>query len=46
LEAKINKTSAPHIYCSYQSDWFKLWLYLPSLIGGLVDCWADNIKLI
>ncbi len=46
LEAKLDKPNTVHFYCDKKSDWFLLWLRLPSLVPGLVDCWADNIKLV
>lgn len=45
LEAKLDKDSAPHWYCSTQSDWFRLWLDPAQLASGFVDCWSENIML-
>ncbi len=46
LEAKLDKVTVPHFYCSKKADWFRLWLSITSLAPGVVDCWADNIKLV
>jgi len=45
IEAKLNKPSSLHWYCSKTSDWFRLWLSTSQLLAA-TDCWADNIKLI
>ena len=36
LEAKINKTTVPHFFCSKQRNWHKLWLD-PAYIIPKVD---------
>ena len=46
LEAKLNKPSAPHFYCSKNADWFDLWLDVKQLLPGAIDCWCDNIRLV
>jgi pimeloyl-ACP methyl ester carboxylesterase len=46
LEAKAhNKPSTAHFFCEKTFDWSQLWLSLPSLAPGAIDCWADNIQL-
>jgi len=45
LEAKLNKPSVPHFYCSKTSDWYRLWLNTADLLAA-TSCWADNIQLI
>lgn len=47
LEGKlIGKESVPAWYCSStSSDWFRLWLDLPSLLPYRIDCWADNMRV-
>jgi len=45
LEAKLNKPTTVHFYCSKTADWFRLWLNTVQLLGG-TSCWADNIKLV
>jgi lysophospholipase-3 len=45
LEAKLNKPSTLHFYCSKTADWFRLWLDTTHLLAG-TECWADNIKLV
>eukprot|EP00096_Caligus_rogercresseyi_P004061 TRINITY_DN1819_c0_g1_i2.p1 TRINITY_DN1819_c0_g1~~TRINITY_DN1819_c0_g1_i2.p1 ORF type:complete len:408 (-),score=101.72 TRINITY_DN1819_c0_g1_i2:466-1689(-) len=46
VEARLNKTSVVHYICSKTSDWFPLWLNLELMVPEVIDCWADNIKLI
>ncbi|XP_040569905.1 lysosomal phospholipase A and acyltransferase [Lepeophtheirus salmonis] len=46
VEAKLNKTSVVHYICSKTSDWFPLWLNLELMVPEVIDCWADNIKLL
>ncbi|XP_055295032.1 phospholipase A2 group XV-like [Sitodiplosis mosellana] len=44
MEAKLNKPTAPHWWCSKKSDYFNIWLdYHPVLS---FDCWMDNLKLV
>lgn len=45
LQAKLDKSTAPHFFCAKKSDWFDLWLDLKQLAPGAVECWADNIRL-
>ena len=46
LEAKLNKPSVNHWYCSKTSDWYTLWLSVVQLIPPAVNCWVDNIMLL
>ena len=46
LEAKLNKPSVNHWYCSKTSDWYTLWLSVPSLLPPAINCWVDNIMLL
>lgn len=47
LEAMAsNKPSVPHFYCEKTFSWSQLWLSVSSLLPGVIDCWADNIKLL
>merc|ERR1711990_335939 len=46
IEAKLDKKTAPHFYCSKKEDWFRLWLNLEILVPGVLDCWCDNIRLV
>jgi len=45
LEARLNKTTAPHWTCYSRSDWFKIWLSADVLVPFEGDCWVDNLKL-
>eukprot|EP00116_Pleurobrachia_bachei_P006591 sb/3466853/ len=44
-QAKLNKKTSPHWYCSKKSDWFTLWLSIEYILGPALNCWADNFKL-
>jgi len=46
LEAKLDKPTTKHWYCQKKSDWYTLWLDIPSLLPPAVNCWVDNIKLL
>jgi len=46
LEAKLDKPSSVHFYCSKKSDWYRIWLSVTQLLPGEIDCWADNIRLV
>eukprot|EP00938_MAST-03A_sp_MAST-3A-sp1_P002951 g2951.t1 len=46
LEAKLNKPTTKHFYCSKKSDWYRIWLSASQLLPGEIDCWADNIRLV
>lgn len=45
MQAKLNKASAPHWWCSKKtSDYFNVWLGYHPILS--FDCWVDNVKLI
>ena len=46
LEAKLDKPSVKHFYCSKKSDWYALWLSVTQLVPPAINCWVDNIKLL
>ena len=46
LEAKLNRSSTAHWWCSKTSDWYDLWLSLPELLPYKIECFADNIALV
>lgn len=46
IEARLNKTKTVHYLCSSKSDWFELWLNIEQMLPSIIDCWADNMKLI
>ncbi|KAL5022187.1 hypothetical protein ScPMuIL_001342 [Solemya velum] len=44
--AKLNKTSAPEVYCVKKTDtFFNMWLNLEELAPFVIDCFVDNMKL-
>ncbi|KAG9508703.1 Phosphatidylcholine-sterol acyltransferase [Fragariocoptes setiger] len=45
MDAKLNKTDHIRYICSYQSDWFDIWLNLRLLLPVEIDCFIDNMKL-
>jgi len=46
LEGKLNKTTAPHMWCEKHSDdYVTLWLSVTDLLpGGAVECLSDNLR--
>ena len=46
IEAKLDKPSVNHFYCSRTSDWYTLWLSVTQLIPPFINCWVDNIMLL
>merc|ERR1711871_524520 len=46
LEARLDKPSVRHFYCSRKSDWYTLWLSVTNLVPPAVNCWCDNIRLL
>lgn len=46
LQAKLNKPSVKHFYCSKTSDWYTLWLSVTQLLPPAINCWVDNIQLL
>jgi len=45
IEARLNKTTSNHWWCSKVSTWYDLWFDLPQLFGK-TRCWSDNMRLI
>merc|ERR1740137_65413 len=45
IEARLNKTSTNHWWCSKVSDWYDLWLNIEEMLTLMVQCWSDNTKL-
>jgi len=45
IEARLNKTSTNHWWCSKVSDWYDLWLNIEQMLTLMVECWADNVRL-
>ncbi|KAI0982668.1 hypothetical protein GJ496_010923 [Pomphorhynchus laevis] len=46
LEASLNRTSTLHYICTKQSNWYTIWLSITELTWPLVECFADNLRLI
>lgn len=46
LQAKLNKPSVKHFYCSKTSDWYTIWLSVTQLLPPAINCWVDNIRLL
>ena len=45
--AKLNKTVSVHYFCYQKTDyWFYLWLDANQLLPYVIDCWADNMRLV
>merc|ERR1740137_450741 len=45
IEARLNKTSSNHWWCSKVSAWYDLWLNIEEMLTLMVQCWSDNTKL-
>ena len=45
IEARLNKTSTNHWWCSKVSKWYSLWLDVPQMLSMMAKCWSSNIKL-
>jgi len=45
IEARLNKTSVGHWWCSKTSDWYDLWLNINEMLTFMVQCWAENVAL-
>lgn len=45
LTATLNKTSAPHWFCTKTSKNYPLWLDFFDFAPGAADCWMDNIRV-
>ena len=46
LEARLNRSSTAHWWCSKTSDWYDLWLNINEMLTFMVDCWAENVALV
>lgn len=46
LQAKLNKPSVHHFYCSKTADWYTIWLSVTQLVPPAINCWIDNIRLL
>lgn len=46
MEARLNKGSFPNYLCTEHADWYTIWVNLEVLVPLLIDCWADNIRLV
>lgn len=46
IEARLDKTSAPHFFCSRHSDWFRIWLSPTEFVPKVLDCFIDNFRLL
>ncbi|XP_005094704.1 phospholipase A2 group XV isoform X2 [Aplysia californica] len=47
LEAKLNKTTAPHYLCQkHTSSYESIWLNLEELLPEVIDCFVDNMRLL
>ena len=42
LEARLDKSQAPHFWCDKTSDWYRLWLDTADLLAA-TSCWCANI---
>merc|ERR1712137_357587 len=41
------KKKTPHWFCKkHQKSWTTLWLNPADLLPGVIDCWAENIRLV
>lgn len=46
IDAKLNKSTAPHVFCSKKTkDFFNVWLNMELLAPLVIDCWTDNVRL-
>jgi len=46
VEAKLNKTSGPHYFCTKKTNyWFDLWVNIELIGPLLLDCFIDNMRL-
>ena len=45
IEARLNKTSTNHWWCSKVSGWYDIWLNVPQMMSFRARCWADNMRL-
>lgn len=40
LQAKLNKKTVPHTWCSKKTDYFDIWLNLFEMFPDVIDCWV------
>ena len=45
IEARLNRSSTGHWWCSKTSDWYDLWLNINEMLTLMVDCWKENVAL-
>ena len=45
IEARLNRSSTGHWWCSKTSDWYDLWLNINEMLTFMVDCWKENVAL-
>lgn len=45
IEARLNRSSTGHWWCSKSSDWYDLWLNINEMLTFMVDCWKENVAL-
>ena len=45
IEARLNRTTTGHWWCSKTSDWYDLWLNINEMLTFMVDCWKENVAL-
>ena len=46
IEARLNKSSSGHWWCSKKSDWYDLWLNINQMLSFEVQCWSENVALV
>ena len=44
LQARLDKPSVTHFYCSRHSAWYTIWLDVSQLLPEAINCWCDNIR--
>lgn len=47
IEAKLDKPTVPHRWCTRKTDyWYSLWLNLELLAPYILDCLIDNMRYV
>ena len=46
MDARLNKTTSPHFYCSRHTDWFRIWFAPTEFLPRVLDCFIDNFRLV
>jgi hypothetical protein len=46
IEARLDKESAPHFFCSRKHDWYRILLAPTEFVPKVLDCFIDNFRLI